>query len=85
MMTPLRAFLAVCVLAVAGALGFSSSAVAATCPTASYLDYNHLAYAEVAIPAGVQLPPGQAVGSGALDHADHLQRVQASAAARSRC
>ncbi len=69
MMTPLRAFLAVCVLAVAGALGFSSSAVAATCPTASYLDYNHLAYAEVAIPPGVQLPPGQAVGTGALDHA----------------
>jgi hypothetical protein len=67
MMTPLRAFLAVCVLAVAGALGFSSSAVAATCPTASYLDYNHLAYAEVAIPAGVQLAPGGAVGSGALD------------------
>jgi hypothetical protein len=68
MMTLLRVFLAVCVVAVAGALGFSSSAVAATCPTASYLDYNHLAYAEVAIPAGVQLPAGQAVGSGALDH-----------------
>jgi hypothetical protein len=67
MMTPLRAFLAVCVLAVAGALGFSSSAVAATCPTASYLDYNHLAYAEIPIPAGVQLAPGRAVGSGALD------------------
>jgi hypothetical protein len=67
MMSPLRTFLAVCVLAVAGALGFSSSAVAATCPTASYLDYNHLAYAEVAIPAGVQLAPGRAVGSGALD------------------
>ncbi len=67
MMTPLRTFLAVCVLAVAGALGFSSSAVAATCPTASYLDYNHLAYAEVSIPAGVQLAPGRAVGSGALD------------------
>ncbi len=67
MMTPLRTFLAICVLAVAGALGFSSSAVAATCPTASYLDYNHLAYAEVAIPAGVQLAPGRTVGSGALD------------------
>jgi hypothetical protein len=46
----------------------SSTATAATCPTASYLDYNHLAYAEVTIPAGVQLPSGQAVGSGALDH-----------------
>jgi hypothetical protein len=68
-MTLMRAFLAVCVLAVAGALGFSSSAAAATCPTASYLDYNHLAYAEVAVPAGVQLAAGQAVGSGALDHA----------------
>jgi hypothetical protein len=68
MMTRLRAFLTVCVLALGGALGFSSPAVAATCPTASYLDYNHLAYAEVSIPAGVQLPSGQAVGSGALDH-----------------
>jgi hypothetical protein len=67
MMTPLRALLAVCVLAVAGALGLSSSAVAATCPTTTYLDYDHLAYAEVTIPAGVQLPPGGAVGSGALD------------------
>jgi hypothetical protein len=69
MMTLLRAFLAVCVLAVAGALGFSSSAAAATCPTATYLDYNHLAYAEVSIPAGVQLTSGQAVGTGAIDEA----------------
>jgi hypothetical protein len=69
MMTSLRAFLAVCVLAVAGALGFSSSAAAATCPTATYLDYNHLAYAEVSIPAGVQLASGRAEGSGAIDEA----------------
>jgi hypothetical protein len=69
MMTLLRAFLAVCVLAVAGALGFSSSAAAAACPTATYLEYNHLAYAEVSIPAGVQLASGQAVGTGAIDEA----------------
>jgi len=68
-MTPVRVFLAAVVLAMAGLLGSSSSAVAAACPTATYLDYNHLAYAEVAIPSGVQLAAGQAVGSGALDQA----------------
>ena len=67
-MTLLRAFLAACFLVIAGTLGFSSSAAAATCPTATYLDYNHLAYAEVAIPAGVQLSSGQVVGSGLVDH-----------------
>lgn len=66
-MIPVRSLLAVCVLAVAGALGCCSSASAASCPTASYLDYNHLAYAEVAIPAGVRVAAGQSVGSGALD------------------
>jgi hypothetical protein len=78
-MTHVRTFLAVCALAVAGAACLCSSAVAASCPTASYLDFNHLAYAEVAIPTGVQLASGEVVGSGALDQptsADGCRRAR---------
>jgi hypothetical protein len=66
-LTAVRAVPAVCVLAIAGALAFAHQASAAGCPTATYLDYNHLAYAEVSVPAMVALPPGSAVGAGTID------------------
>jgi hypothetical protein len=69
MMGVLRAFVVVFALAVAAVACFCSPAAAASCPTATYLDYGHLAYAEVAVPAGVQLSVGHPVGSGALDQA----------------
>ena len=55
------------VLAVAGALAFAHPASAAGCPTATYLDYNHLAYADVTVPATVTLPTGTAAGTGTID------------------
>jgi hypothetical protein len=66
-LTALRVVLAVCVLGIAGALAFGPPASAASCPTATYLNYDHLAYAEVGIAVGVQLPPGAGVGGGTID------------------
>lgn len=64
----MRAFAAVCALGIAWALTVAPSASAASCPTASYLQYDHLAYAEVSAPAGVQLPSGGGAGKATLDH-----------------
>jgi hypothetical protein len=68
-LTAVRAVPAVCVLAIAGALAFASPASAANCPTGTYLDYNHLAYAAVSVPATVAIPTGTAVGAGTVDRA----------------
>jgi hypothetical protein len=54
-------------LAFAAALASSASASAASCPTQSFLDFNHLAYASVSIPATVQLSAGSTVGGGTID------------------
>jgi hypothetical protein len=67
---PVHAFrlgAAVVSLLIIVALAGSSSARAASCPTQTYLDYNHLGYAAVTIPANVPLAPGSAVGSGTID------------------
>jgi hypothetical protein len=52
---------------VVGALATSSSASAASCPTQTFLEFNHLAYVSVTVPANVPLSSGSSVGSGTLD------------------
>jgi hypothetical protein len=52
--------------AAAAAVGPSASA-AARCPTATFLSFDHLAYASKAIPKGVKIPAGRALGSGEID------------------
>ena len=56
-----------CMLVVVGALLCSSSASAASCPTETFLDFNHLAYVAVSAPSSVPLNPGAAVGAGTID------------------
>jgi hypothetical protein len=52
--------------AVAG-LGGAQAAHGATCPTATFLRFDHVAYLAEAIPTGVEIPAGPAVGSGSVD------------------
>jgi hypothetical protein len=62
-----RVFLAAAAAAVAG-LGAGHSAQAeSTCPTATFLSFDHVAYISKAIPAGVEIPVGAGLGSGSLD------------------
>ena len=62
-----RIFLAAAAAAVAG-LGAGQSAHAdSTCPTATFLSFDHVAYISKAIPAGVEIPAGTGLGSGSLD------------------
>jgi hypothetical protein len=64
---PLRCAVAVLALVILGALASSGPARAASCPTQSFLEFNHLAYAEVGIPSTVRLSPGSTVGGGTID------------------
>jgi hypothetical protein len=62
-----RIILAAAAAAVAG-LGAAHSAHAdSTCPTATFLSFDHVAYIAKAIPAGVEIPVGTGLGSGSLD------------------
>lgn len=62
-----RIFLAAAAAAVAG-LGAGHSAHAdSTCPTATFLSFDHVAYISKAIPPGVEIPVGTGLGSGSLD------------------
>ena len=62
-----RIFLAAAAAVVAG-LGPGHSAQAdSTCPTATFLSFDHVAYISKAIPAGVEIPVGTGLGSGSLD------------------
>ena len=62
-----RILLAAAAAAVAG-LGAAHSAHAdSTCPTATFLSFDHVAYISKAIPAGVEIPVGTGLGSGSLD------------------
>src|SRR5262245_14245952 len=64
----LRVLLALCLLGVVPALAASSQATAASrCPTATFLSFDHLAYASKAIPRGVTIAAGRALGSGQID------------------
>jgi hypothetical protein len=76
-----RIFLAAAAAAVAG-LGAGHSAQAdSTCPTATFLSFDHVAYISKAIPAGVEIPVGTRLGSGSLDQpasADGCKRERTS-------
>jgi hypothetical protein len=62
-----RILLAAAAAAVSG-LGAAHSAHAdSTCPTATFLSFDHVAYISKAIPAGVEVPVGTGLGSGSLD------------------
>ncbi len=54
-------------LLVAALVGGSRASAASSCPTQTYLRFNHLAYAAKRIPSTVQLAPGSRVGSGIID------------------
>ena len=64
-MRALICLLAVCALT--ALVGCSSAAAASSCPSETYLSYGHLAYQALAIPASVQLQPGDGVGLGTID------------------
>ena len=54
--------------AAVGALGAGQPARAdSTCPTATFLSFDHVAYISKAIPLGVEIPPGAPLGSGSVD------------------
>jgi hypothetical protein len=63
-----RIFLAAAAAAAVAGLGAGHSAQAdSTCPTATFLSFDHVAYISKAIPAGVEIPGGAGLGSGSLD------------------
>ena len=62
-----RILVAAAAAAVAG-LGAGQRAPAdATCPAATFLSFDHVAYISKAIPAGVEIPAGTALGRGSVD------------------
>jgi hypothetical protein len=63
----LRAALVLSALLVVGAFASSPPARAASCPTQTFLEFNHLAYAAVRVPASASLAPGASVGGGTID------------------
>ncbi len=67
MVNALRAALVLSALLVVGAFASIPQARAASCPTQTFLDYNHLAYAAVRLPAAAPLSPGASVGVGTVD------------------
>jgi hypothetical protein len=69
------------VLLAVGAVAGASSASAASCPSQTYLSFNHLAYAAVSAPPAVQLPPSSSAGGGTIDEpqsANGCHRARAS-------
>ena len=50
-------------LAAAALIGGSPASAASSCPTQTYLQFNHIAYAAVSIPASVRVPAGSGLGS----------------------
>jgi hypothetical protein len=65
---PLRIALVAWALVVSAVLADSSPASAASCPTQTFLKFNHLAYVGRTVPATVPLSPGYSVGTGTVDH-----------------
>ena len=53
--------------AAAASLATPGTAAAADCPTTSFLRYGYLVYASMAVPSGISLPRGAALGSGVTD------------------
>jgi hypothetical protein len=52
---------------IAAVLGASPASAASSCPTQTYLQFDHLAYVAVSIPASVRVSPGVGLGSGTID------------------
>jgi hypothetical protein len=60
--------LAAAVAAAVAGLGAGHTAQAAsTCPTATFLSFDHVAYISRAIPSGVEIPAGAPLGNGSVD------------------
>ena len=78
----MRAFFAAAAAAAVAGLGVGHTAQAAsTCPTATFLSFDHVAYISKAIPAGVEIPAGDGLGSGSVDQpasADGCKRQRVS-------
>jgi hypothetical protein len=53
--------------AVAGLGGGQTAHGQSACPTATFLQFDHVAYLAKAIPSGVEIPAGPALGSGSVD------------------
>lgn len=83
----MRLALALITLLIAGVLvDVAPASAASSCPTFTFLSYDHLAYEATAIPTTVQVPAGSSIGTGTLDaptssngchRAQHSVRVQA--------
>ena len=54
-------------LAAAALTGGSPASAASSCPTQTYLQFDHIAYAAVSIPASVRVPAGSGLGDGTID------------------
>jgi hypothetical protein len=54
-------------LAAAALIGGSPASAASSCPTQTYLRFNHLAYAAVSVPSSVRVPAGSGLGTGTID------------------
>jgi hypothetical protein len=55
------------VLAATALIAGAPASAASSCPTQTYLQFNHLAYAAVSIPSSVQVPAGSRLGGGTID------------------
>lgn len=53
--------------AAAGVGAPTPGSAASRCPTATYLSFDHLAFAAKSVPAGVRVAPGSDLGSGQID------------------
>jgi hypothetical protein len=58
---------AVAAAAVAGLAAGQTAQGDSTCPTATFLSFGHVAYISKAIPPGVEIPAGPALGAGSVD------------------
>ncbi len=54
-------------LAAVALIGGSPASAASSCPTQTYLQFNHIAYAAVSIPSSVRVPAGSGLGAGTID------------------
>jgi hypothetical protein len=76
-----RILAAAAAAAVAGLGAGQNARAASTCPPATFLSFNHVAYISKAIPPGVEIPVGEGLGSGSVDQpasADGCKRQRVS-------
>jgi hypothetical protein len=76
-----RILVAAAAAAVAGVGAGQNARGASTCPPATFLSFNHVAYISKAIQPGVEIPVGEVLGSGSVDQpasADGCKRQRVS-------